>query len=212
MNDDSQSTGTTAGHRERMRARFLAGDGVALTDEALLELLLTYSIPRRDVRPLAKALLAKFGDPAAVLAAEPSELEKVSGIKGNSVVLMKLTHRLALVSESAPAENDPPAEQASNISVKRECLPAQGTAMVLTPQSAQLHRGTRAWIMVSKFMVSRCRQLRRGARSRWEEGFAQSGQTAFLESWLTSITTRDCSISRLTSVTFQGLLRPRRRV
>jgi uncharacterized protein DUF4007 len=112
MNEDSPSPGTKAGHRERMRARLLAGDESALTDEALLELLLTYSIPRRDVRPLAETLLAKFGSAVAVLAAEPSELEKVSGIKESSVVLMKLAHRLASVAEPVSVENAPLPEQA----------------------------------------------------------------------------------------------------
>jgi DNA repair protein RadC len=47
-----------AGHRQRLRERFLADESLSHTDEALLELLLTYSIPQRDVQLLAKALLA----------------------------------------------------------------------------------------------------------------------------------------------------------
>jgi hypothetical protein len=47
-----------AGHREQLKAHFIAGDDGAYADEALLELLLTYAIPQRDVQPLAKKLLA----------------------------------------------------------------------------------------------------------------------------------------------------------
>ena len=56
-----------AGHRERLKAHFIAGDDGAYTDEKLLELLLTYAIPQRDVQPLAKKLLATFGSLSAVL-------------------------------------------------------------------------------------------------------------------------------------------------
>lgn len=105
MNETSSKSAT--GHRERLRTRFLEGDASALSEVALLELLLTYSIPRRDVRPLAEALLGKFGNTAAVIAAEPSELEKLSGIKESSVVLLKLTHRLSSVAEAQPEANDP---------------------------------------------------------------------------------------------------------
>lgn len=72
-----------------------------MTDSALLELLLTYSIPRRDVRPLAESLLAKFGSSEAVLSASAEELLKVSGIKEASVALLKLVQALH-------SEGDPP--------------------------------------------------------------------------------------------------------
>jgi DNA repair protein RadC len=60
------------GHRERLRARFLAGGANALPDYELLELVLFAAIPRRDVKPLAKALLAKFGSFADLIAAPAS--------------------------------------------------------------------------------------------------------------------------------------------
>ena len=80
----------SAGHRQRLRERFLAGESSACTEEALLELLLTYAIPQQDVAPLARALLHQFGDLAGVLAAEPSQLLEVKGIKESSTVLLKL--------------------------------------------------------------------------------------------------------------------------
>ena len=87
-----------------MRVRFLAGDEAALSDEALLELLLSYSIPRRDVKPLAQTLLGRFGDIPSVLAADPEALKAVRGIKENSIVLLKLVARLNLAGRKAPTE------------------------------------------------------------------------------------------------------------
>jgi DNA repair protein RadC len=73
------------GHRDRLRARFLEVGGDALPDYELLELVLFRSIPRRDVKPIAKELLKLFGTFAEVLAAPPSRLMEVDGI-GESVV------------------------------------------------------------------------------------------------------------------------------
>ena len=82
------------GHRERLRQRFLAGEAASLADDALLELLLSYAIVRRDVQPLAKALLARFGSLDAVLAADPAALRKTSGIKDASIAMLKLAQHL----------------------------------------------------------------------------------------------------------------------
>ena len=73
------------GHRDRLRARFSEGGGDALPDYELLELLLFRSIPRRDVKPLAKALIRHFGSFAEVLAAPVHRLAEVEGI-GEGVV------------------------------------------------------------------------------------------------------------------------------
>jgi DNA repair protein RadC len=67
-----------AGHRERLRDRARAGGLGALPDYELLELFLFRSIPQRDVKPLAKALLARFGALGAVLAADEGALTSVS--------------------------------------------------------------------------------------------------------------------------------------
>jgi DNA repair protein RadC len=73
------------GHRDRLRARFTEVGGDALPDYELLELVLFRSIPRRDVKPLAKELLKRFGTFAEVLAAPAPRLMEVEGI-GESVV------------------------------------------------------------------------------------------------------------------------------
>jgi DNA repair protein RadC len=67
------------GHRERLRARFLDAGPDALADYELLELLLFRVIARADVKALAKALIARFGDLAAVFAADPRRIAEVEG-------------------------------------------------------------------------------------------------------------------------------------
>ena len=83
------------GHRERLRARAAAAPG-ALPDYELLELLLFRSLPQGDVKPLAKALLDRFGGLAGVLSARPEELRTVKGV-GPSVALdLRLLHEATL--------------------------------------------------------------------------------------------------------------------
>lgn len=77
------------GHRERLRGRFIAGPADALPDYELLELLLFYAIPRTDVKPLAKALLADFKTFSAVLAAEPATLKKRHKLNDQTLALFK---------------------------------------------------------------------------------------------------------------------------
>lgn len=84
------------GHRRRLRARFLAGGGKDMPDYEFLELLLMIAIPRRDVKPLAKSLLKKFGCLAGVLNASVEELQSVDGIKENSAAMFKIVRECAL--------------------------------------------------------------------------------------------------------------------
>lgn len=67
-------------HRARLRVRFEEAGPIALSDYELLELFLFRSIPRQDTKPLAKALLAKFGTLAAVLAAPSVRIAEVKGV------------------------------------------------------------------------------------------------------------------------------------
>lgn len=66
-----------------------------MLDYELLELLLTYALPRRDVKPLAKELINRFGGLAGVLDASPEELEKIKGLGAAPAVLIKLTKHLS---------------------------------------------------------------------------------------------------------------------
>jgi len=83
------------GHRQRLRERFLTNGPDALQDYELLELLLFMAIPRRDVKPLAKALLAQFGSLPEIMAANPKELTAINGISENTAAALKATEALA---------------------------------------------------------------------------------------------------------------------
>ena len=84
-----------AGHRDRLRTR-AAISFAALPDYELLELLLARSLPRGDIKPMAKALLARFGGLAAVLGATVPELTTIKGV-GPSVALdLKLLQEATL--------------------------------------------------------------------------------------------------------------------
>ncbi len=85
-----------AGHRGRLRERFLKGGADALADYELLELLLFQAMPRRDTKPLAKRLLARFKSFAAVIAAEPQALKEVSGVGDGVVAALKTVEAAAL--------------------------------------------------------------------------------------------------------------------
>jgi len=78
-----------AGHRDRLRQRFLTQGADALSDYELLELILFSAIPRQDVKPLAKRLLAEFGGLGALLSARPEELERRGGIGLPTIALLK---------------------------------------------------------------------------------------------------------------------------
>lgn len=82
------------GHRERLRQRILKGDGSGLADYELLELLLCAFIPRVDVKPIAKDLIARFGSVSAVLAAPPERLAEVKGLGESAAAYIRATHLL----------------------------------------------------------------------------------------------------------------------
>lgn len=84
------------GHRQRLRERFRRAGGEALDDYELLELLLFAAIPRRDVKPLAKGLIARFGSYAGALSAKREELDGVDGL-GDAAIDALLAVREAAV-------------------------------------------------------------------------------------------------------------------
>lgn len=83
------------GHRERLRERFRKAGGGALADYELLELVLFRAIPRRDVKPLAKALLARFGSYAEVVAARPERLREIDGLSDAAILELKIVAETA---------------------------------------------------------------------------------------------------------------------
>lgn len=84
------------GHRERLRQRARVGGLVALPDYELLELYLFRTFPRGDVKPLAKALLTRFGSLGAVLGATLEELATVPGVGEAAAMDLKLLHEATL--------------------------------------------------------------------------------------------------------------------
>lgn len=83
------------GHRDRLRQKLLTAGAVALADYEVLELVLMQAIPRRDVKPLAKQLIARFGSFAGVIAAEPAALREIDGIGDSAVSMIKIVQAAA---------------------------------------------------------------------------------------------------------------------
>jgi len=82
------------GHRKRLRDRYLAGGWEALHDYERVELLLTYALPRREVKPLAKDLLARFGGLRGLLDAPYEDLTAVPGLGPYGAALIRLVKDL----------------------------------------------------------------------------------------------------------------------
>lgn len=83
------------GHRDRLRQRFLQGGPDALPDYEMLELVLFMAIPLKDVKPIAKALLARFGNLAGVLNASYEDLQTVEGVKEKTAAALKIMQATA---------------------------------------------------------------------------------------------------------------------
>lgn len=84
------------GHRSRMKNKVLDKGGTSLTEIELLEVLLMYSIPRKDVKPIAKQLLRKFVTLRNVLNAPIELLKDVKGVKDTTVCLFKTVEAACL--------------------------------------------------------------------------------------------------------------------
>jgi DNA repair protein RadC len=84
------------GHRQRLRDRFLNGGDGSLQDYELLELLLAQAQKRIDTKPIAKALIKRFGGFAGVMAATPDQLQEVDGVGPAAAVIVKVVQACAL--------------------------------------------------------------------------------------------------------------------
>ena len=94
--DDAKHAQDIQGHRARLRERLVASDGEALHDHEIIEYLLALTIPRRDTKGLAKALLREFGGFGEVMSAPASSLSRVSGIGPNSAAAIRLVNAAVL--------------------------------------------------------------------------------------------------------------------
>jgi len=90
LSESAPPTDHTAGHRARLRGRLLEGGEGALGDHEVIEYLLMTAIPRRDTKPLAKSLLARFGSLAGVFNAEPRALAAHPGMGETSAAAIKI--------------------------------------------------------------------------------------------------------------------------
>jgi DNA repair protein RadC len=84
------------GHRERVRDRLLTAGPDSVADHELLELVLFLALPRKDTKPIARALLARFGSFANVISAPLSELRGIAGVGEVSVGALKTVQAAAL--------------------------------------------------------------------------------------------------------------------
>jgi DNA repair protein RadC len=83
------------GHRERLRDRFREAGADAVSDYELVELVLFRALPRRDVKPLAKQLIAKFGSFAEVVSAPETRLAEVKGLGEAAITELKIVQAAA---------------------------------------------------------------------------------------------------------------------
>lgn len=102
------STDYHAGHRSRLRERFLEKGSASLADYELLELLLAYAIPRKDTKPLAKELIKLFGNFASIFDQPKEKLSKVKGLgPTGTTLLLAVRAVLTLYLEEKTREGKP---------------------------------------------------------------------------------------------------------
>ena len=106
MTEDKEEKPLYLGHRARLKERFMADEGASMPDYELLELLLTMAIPRKDVKPLAKKLISKFGDIGGVIKAPAHELLDKADLSPNAIVLLKVVSTCLLRSTGSIFEEE----------------------------------------------------------------------------------------------------------
>jgi hypothetical protein len=103
------SESNKTGHYQRLRKRFLSGEPGSQSDEVILELILTYSIGRKDVKPVVEELLLTFGALSKVVGAPVEELRNIKGVGESSLTLFKVINHFRS-DFSPPEESAKPAE------------------------------------------------------------------------------------------------------
>lgn len=93
--DESAAPPHYHGHRERLRTRLREAGAEAVADYELLELILFSAIPRIDVKPLAKTLIARFGSFAEAIAAAPERLAEIDGMTPRAITEFKIVEASA---------------------------------------------------------------------------------------------------------------------
>ncbi|MEI7669940.1 MAG: DNA repair protein RadC [Pseudomonadota bacterium] len=95
LTTNHQPPDTNQGHRQRLRERFLKNGAQAVADYELLEMVLFAASARSDTKPIAKKLIAHFGDFAKVAHAEPEQLAKIDGVGEAAIASIKIIHAAA---------------------------------------------------------------------------------------------------------------------
>src|SRR5262245_43332774 len=103
------------GHRQRLRQRFLAAGSDAVSDYEVLELILFRAIPQRDVKPLAKELIKKFGSFPEALAAPIERLKEVKGLGEAAITELKIVHAAATLLARGEVKQRPVLSSWSNV-------------------------------------------------------------------------------------------------
>ncbi len=104
MKDKSLELSLRAGHRDRLRQKFLDGE---LATYEIFELILGYAIPRKDVRPLARMLYKKFGGTFPILCASIEDLEKIPGLGHNTAIFIKAMQKILIDGYKSSAAERP---------------------------------------------------------------------------------------------------------
>ena len=96
LEDRAPSPVSAEGHRARVRARLLTAGPDAIADHELIELMLFLALPRRDTKPIARALLTRFGSFAGVISAPVADLRTVDGLGDAGLAALKTVQAAAL--------------------------------------------------------------------------------------------------------------------
>jgi DNA repair protein RadC len=94
-------------HRQRLKKKFIDSGIDAFHDYEALELLLTYAIPQKDVKPLAKDLLREFGSIKGIIDADMNGLKKMNGISAHTALLIKLVKEIGVLYLKEKAKEKP---------------------------------------------------------------------------------------------------------
>ena len=107
MNKRVKDYSNPAGHRNRLRERFLKAGRNSLADYELLELLLTYTIPRKNTKPIAKALLHQFGSIINIFQQSDERLMTIEGIGPQTATFLRVIHSFVTRCMETEVEQQP---------------------------------------------------------------------------------------------------------